>query len=106
MDKPPPHHPLLMPDQPNIRIHSDLFSPMLAAGRQHKYILCITDAFTKYALITAIKNREAETVARAIFQNGFVNLASQRKFTVTAGKCSIINYLRNFSIYLIWNILK
>ncbi len=37
---------------------------MLTAGRQHKYILCITDTFTKYALVTAIENKEAETVAK------------------------------------------
>jgi hypothetical protein len=34
-DKPPPLHTLPMPDQPNIRIHADLFGPMQAAGRQH-----------------------------------------------------------------------
>jgi len=73
---------------------------MLAAGRQHKYILCVTDAFTKYALITAIENKEAETVAKAIFPNGFVNSASQRKFTLMAGKSSLTNYLENFLIFL------
>jgi hypothetical protein len=57
MDKPPLLHKLPMPVQPNIRLHADLFRPMLAAGRQHKYILYITDAFTKYALVVmAIKN--------------------------------------------------
>jgi Integrase core domain len=44
---------------------------MLATGHQHKYILCITDAFTKYALVTAIENKEAETVAKAIFSKWF-----------------------------------
>jgi hypothetical protein len=67
MDKPLPLHPVLMPDQPNIQIHADLFRPMLAAGHQHKYILCITDAFTRYALVTAIKNKEAETVEDPFF---------------------------------------
>jgi hypothetical protein len=43
---------------------------MLAAGRQHKYILCNTDTFTKYALIT-IENKEAETVAKAILSEWF-----------------------------------
>jgi hypothetical protein len=46
-NKPPLLQPLPTPDKPNIRIYADLFGPMLAAGRQHKYILCITDAFTK-----------------------------------------------------------
>jgi hypothetical protein len=44
---------------------------MLAAGSQHKYILCITDAFTKYAMVTAVENKEAETVAKAIFSEWF-----------------------------------
>jgi pyrroline-5-carboxylate reductase len=56
-----------MPEQPNIRIHADLFGPMLGADQKHAYILCITDAFTKYAVVMSIPNEEAETVARAIF---------------------------------------
>jgi hypothetical protein len=60
-----------MPDQPNIRIHADLFGPMYAAGSQHKYILCIMDAFTKYPHVTATENKEAETVAKAIFSEWF-----------------------------------
>jgi hypothetical protein len=72
---------------------------MLAAGRQHKYILCITDAFTKYAMVTAVENKEAETVAKAIFQNGFVYSASQRRFTQMAGKSSSISYRMSFLHY-------
>jgi len=37
-------------------------------------------------LVTAVENKEAETVAKAIFHNGFVNSASQRRFTLTAGR--------------------
>jgi len=70
-DKPPPLQPLPNPTRPNIRIHADLFGPMLTAGRQHKYILCITDTFTKYVLDTAVENNEAETVAKAIFSKWF-----------------------------------
>jgi len=35
-DKLPLLQPIPTPDKPNIRIHADLFRPMLAAGRQHK----------------------------------------------------------------------
>jgi len=70
-DKPPLLPPLPNPNYPNVRIHTDLFGPMLAAGHQHKYILCITDRFMKYPLITAIENKEAETVAKAIFNKWF-----------------------------------
>jgi hypothetical protein len=36
-----------------------------------KIVLCITDAFTKYAVVTAIANKEAETVADAIYKEWF-----------------------------------
>jgi hypothetical protein len=73
-DKPPPLHPLPNLERPNVRIHVDLFGPMLAAGCQPKYILCITEAFTKYALVTAVENEEVETVAKAIFSKWFCEL--------------------------------
>ena len=85
-DKPPPLHPLPMPDQPNIRIHADLFGPMLAAGRQHKYILCITDAFTKYAIVTPVENKEAETVAKAIFSEWFCKFGIPAQIHTDGGK--------------------
>ncbi len=59
-------HPLPKPDEPNNWIRADLFGPMQAASRQHEYIFCITGAFTKYALVTPIENKEAETVAKTI----------------------------------------
>jgi hypothetical protein len=45
---------LPIPDTPNARIHADLFGPMVNAIRKSAYILCITDAFTKYAVVTSI----------------------------------------------------
>jgi len=50
-------------------MHADLFGPLIASGRQKKYILCMTDAFTKYAELVALENKEAPTVAEAIFTN-------------------------------------
>jgi hypothetical protein len=74
--------PLPTPDQPNIHIHADLFGPMLATGRQHKYILCITEAFTKYA----IENKEAETVAKAIFSEWFCKFGIPAQIHTDGGK--------------------
>ena len=42
-----------------------------SADSNKKFVLCITDAFTKYALVTAIANKEAETVADAIYRDWF-----------------------------------
>jgi hypothetical protein len=58
---------------------------MLAARRQHKYILYITNAFIKYALITAIENK-AETVAKAIFSEWFCKLSITAQVHTDGGK--------------------
>ena len=52
---------------PNQRIHMDLFGPCKTSDAGNKYVLTMTDAFTKYAEIVAIPNKEAVTVADAIF---------------------------------------
>ena len=93
-NKPPLLQPLPTPDKPNIRIHADLFGPMLAAGRQHKYILCITDAFTKYAMVTAVENKEAETVAKAIFSEWFCKFGIPAQIHTDGGK-EFVNKLSN-----------
>jgi hypothetical protein len=93
-DKPPPLHPLPNPERPNVRIHADLFGPMLAAGRQHKYILCITDAFTKYAMVTAVENKEAEMVAKAIFNDWFCKFGIPAQIHTDGGK-EFVNKLSN-----------
>jgi hypothetical protein len=41
---------------------------MLTADSNKKFVLCITDAFTKYAVVTSIQNKNAETVAYAILK--------------------------------------
>jgi len=57
--------------EPNQRIHADLFGPLATSGRNKKYLLCMTDAFTKYVELVAIEDKEAPTVANAIFEKWF-----------------------------------
>ena len=52
---------------PNQRIHLDLFGPCKTSDMGNKYILTMTDAFTKYAEVVAIPNKEATTVATELF---------------------------------------
>jgi hypothetical protein len=78
--------PLPIPDQPNICIHADLFGPMLGTDKKSAYILCITDAFTKYAVVTKIDNKDAETVARAIFNNWFCKFGIPAQIHTDGGK--------------------
>ena len=65
--QPVPLQPLPIVDQPNQRVHVDLFGPLKASANCKKFILCITDAFTKYAEVIAIENKQADTVASEIF---------------------------------------
>jgi Integrase zinc binding domain len=104
-DKPPPLQPLPNPSHPDVRIHADLLGPMLAAGRQHKYILCITDAFTKYALVTAVENKEAETVAKTIFNEWFCKFCIPAQIH-TDGRKELTTFQMNFIPYLMFNIQK
>jgi hypothetical protein len=63
-----PLHPHEIPDRPNCRIHMDLFGDLKTASGQKKWIMVMTDAFTKYAEIIAIPNKEATTVAKALLE--------------------------------------
>ena len=59
--------PLAQCTEPQQRVHADLFGSLkIETGK--KYILCMTDAFTKYAEMVAIPNKESFTVATPIFK--------------------------------------
>jgi Integrase core domain len=50
---------------------------MLTADSNKKFMLCITDGFTKYAVVTSIQNNNAQTVADAIFKEWFFGIPAQ-----------------------------
>jgi hypothetical protein len=55
--------------EPNQRVHADLFGPLKCPNGDKKFILCVTDAFTKYVELVVIPNKEALTVASAILNH-------------------------------------
>ena len=63
---------------------------MVDASHKSAYILCITDAFTKYAVVTSIPNKDAQTVAKA--HNGSVNLEYQPRFIQMVERNLSTNY--------------
>jgi hypothetical protein len=81
-----PLAPLPIPDTPNTRIHTDLFGPMVDASRKSAYILCITDAFTKYAVVHQFQTRMLRQWQKQFSNNGFANLAFQPKYTLMEEK--------------------
>jgi hypothetical protein len=59
---------------------------MLTADSNKKFGLCITDAFTKYAVVTSIQNKNAETVADAIFKEWFCKFGIPAQIHTDGGK--------------------
>ncbi len=53
--KPTPLQPLPTTDQPNQRIHIDLFGPLKTSAQGNKMVLVMTDAFTKYFLFLDLR---------------------------------------------------
>jgi hypothetical protein len=67
--RPPPAllTPLPQPTEINMRINADLFGPLRTSGNNKKYVLCITDSFSKYVELVAVPSKEAPVVTEAIF---------------------------------------
>ncbi len=78
--------PLPIPDCPNLWIHADLFGPMITADSHKKFVLCITDTFTKNAVVTVIASKDAETVADAFFRDWFSKFGIPGQIHTDGGK--------------------
>jgi len=86
--KPPPHVMTPMPlcTEMNQRVHMDLFGPLKTAQSGAKYILCMTDAFTKYVELAAIPNKEAETVADRFFNKWICRYGAPKEIFTDQGR--------------------
>jgi len=78
--------PLPQCTEPNQRIHADLFGPLKTSTNNKKYILCMTDAFSKYVELIPLPNKEALTVASAIFARWICRFGSPLQITTDGGK--------------------
>lgn len=81
-----PLQPLAQPSNPNHRIHIDLFGPLITSERNKKYVMVITDAFTKYVELVAIENKEAKTVADAIYVTWITRYSTPAEIVTDQGK--------------------
>jgi hypothetical protein len=59
---------------------------MVTADSNKKFDLCITDAITKYAVVTAIASKDAETVANAIYRDWFSKFRILAQIHTDGGK--------------------
>ena len=86
--------PLPQCTQPNQRINADLFGFLVVSGRGKKYILCITDTFTKYVELVAINNKEASTIAEAIFEKWFCRYGIPMEIVTDGEKNFVLMFLK------------
>jgi hypothetical protein len=92
-----PLSPLPIPEWPNIQIHANLFGPMVTSDSNKKIVLSITtNAFTKYIMVTAIANKEAETVADAIYEEWFSKFGILAQIHMDGKKYFTTSSLQNF----------
>ena len=70
----------------NQRCHMDLFGPLKTSNEGKKFVLCITDAFTKYAEMVAIDNKEAGTVAKHVFERWICRFGTPLEIVTDNGR--------------------
>ena len=102
-----PIQPLLPPDRPNVRVHADLFGPLVKSKAGNKYILVITDAFSKFTRVIAIPDKTATTVTKAIFNHWVCLFGPMTSLLTDNGKefanavnsdlCHMLNINRQFT---------
>jgi IS30 family transposase len=78
--------PLPQCTEPNQRIHANLFGPLKTTSGDKKFILCLTDAFTKYVELVTIPNKEAFTVATNILNRWICRFGLPLKIVTDQGK--------------------
>ena len=67
--KPAPLQALPIPFTMAEVIHFDLLGPLKTSAAGNKYVLAITDTYSRYAVVVAVKSKNTEEIATAIFNN-------------------------------------
>ncbi|CAF1529898.1 unnamed protein product [Adineta steineri] len=62
-------HPIPPPDGPNQLLGMDFCGPFPITPQENKYVLCLTDYFTKFIVAVALPSCSAGVTAEAIFKN-------------------------------------
>ena len=67
---PSPLNPLSTVGEPNLRVHMVFFGPLkVPSAHGKKYIMVMTDTFSKCTELAAIEDKRAETVGKAFFKS-------------------------------------
>jgi hypothetical protein len=77
---------LPQPTEPNQFVHTDLFGPLKTSESSKRFILYMTDPLTKYVKLVPLPNKEAATVAEAIFDKWFCHFGMPLDLVMDQGK--------------------
>jgi transposase InsO family protein len=98
---PSPLQSLPICEEPNFRVHMDLYGPLQTRSISGaKYVMVITDAFSKYTELAAIKDKSAETVARAFFEKWICRHGVPRTIISDRGKEFLNNVMKDLCDFM------
>jgi len=78
-------NPLPLCTSTNQRVHCDLFGPLKTISSK-AHVLCITDAHSKFVELAVVPNKEARTVAAAIFRQWICRFGIPDQILTDGGK--------------------
>ena len=88
-------------EEPNFRVHMDLFGPLKCRSASGaKYIMVITDAFTKYTELVAIVDKKADTVALAFFEHWICRHGVPRVIVSDRGKEFLNSVMKDLTDFM------
>lgn len=91
-----PLFPLPTPSQPAERVHADLFGPLPSSATGNAWILTLTCALSKFVRVIPLPNKEASTVAKAIFTHWITVFGPMARLIHDQGKefdCKLLSDL-------------
>ena len=84
--------PLPQCSEPNQRVHMDMFGSLKTKSSGKRYILCVTDAFSKYAELVAMPEKSAITLVSALFSKWLCRWNSSQTMELSFATKSLRNY--------------
>ena len=84
-NKPLPLNPLPIPSSPWSVVHCDIYGPLTVSKEGYRYLLVCVCSFTKFCEAIPLKNVEAPTVARAMYEHVFTRYGMSRVLITDRG---------------------
>ena len=78
--------PLPITTRPGERVHMDLFGDLRSSSGGNKFIVVITDSFSKWTEVVPIPNKSAEEVGRAYFERWLCRYGASEALVTDCGR--------------------